>query len=83
MPDDGSIRRRDSQETNASLLQLDPSPIETPPAAETDADKELPALPKEDLESSYGSLPKTSGSGATTAAPGLSGGHHGAIFYCT
>ncbi|RDA85027.1 hypothetical protein CP532_4574 [Ophiocordyceps camponoti-leonardi (nom. inval.)] len=65
-------QRRDSQQTLISLLQLDPSPIDSPPPSPSPIlDKELPPLPAR--------------SGSSTAgAPGLSaGGGRGAIFYLT
>ncbi|RCI15785.1 hypothetical protein L249_1729 [Ophiocordyceps polyrhachis-furcata BCC 54312] len=65
-------QRRDSQQTLISLLQLDPSPIESPPPSPSPIlDKELPPLPAR--------------SGSSTAgAPGLSAsGGRGAIFYLT
>lgn len=64
-----SINRRSSQETLISLMQLDPAPIETPPAA--DVDKELPDLPLSDsaMEDSTSTIKPPS----TTSAPGLSG----------
>ncbi|KXH31145.1 hypothetical protein CNYM01_11268 [Colletotrichum nymphaeae SA-01] len=69
-----SLHSKPSEETLISLLQLDPSPIETPPA---DVDKDLPPLPEDALENSIGSLRSTS------SAPGLSGSGsgHSAIFY--
>ncbi|RDA94925.1 hypothetical protein CP533_0177 [Ophiocordyceps camponoti-saundersi (nom. inval.)] len=65
-------QRRDSQQTLISLLQLDPSPIDSPPPSPSPIhDKELPPLPAR------------SGS-STTGAPGLSAnGGRGAIFYLT
>ncbi|PFH56029.1 hypothetical protein XA68_17183 [Ophiocordyceps unilateralis] len=65
-------QRRDSQQTLMSLLQLDPSPIESPPSSPSPLhDKELPPLP-------------TSSGSSTAGAPGLSGnGGRGAIFYLT
>ncbi|KAI3543168.1 hypothetical protein CSPX01_06481 [Colletotrichum filicis] len=69
-----SLHSKPSEETLISLLQLDPFPIETPPA---DVDKDLPPLPEDALEDSIGSLRSTS------SAPGLSGSGHSAIFYLT
>ncbi|OHE90639.1 hypothetical protein CORC01_14058 [Colletotrichum orchidophilum] len=69
-----SLHSKPSEETLISLLQLDPSPIETPPA---DFDKDLPPLPEDALENSTGSLRSTS------SAPGLSGSGHSATFYLT
>ncbi|GJC83040.1 hypothetical protein ColLi_05878 [Colletotrichum liriopes] len=67
-----SLQSKPSEETLISLLQLDPSPIETPPA---DIEKDLPPLPEDALENSAGSLKSTS------SAPGLSGSGHNTIFY--
>ncbi|PHH90828.1 hypothetical protein CDD83_2540 [Cordyceps sp. RAO-2017] len=73
------LERRDSQQTLISLLQLDPSPIDTPPFAAW-TDKELPPLP--DDRSDGGASPVKAGS--TAGAPGLSSsGGRGAIFYLT
>ncbi|KAF5512276.1 hypothetical protein CGCA056_v012360 [Colletotrichum aenigma] len=72
--DSRSLRSKASEETLISLLHLDPSPIETPPA---DTDKDLPPLPEDALENSVSSLKSTS------SAPGLSGSGHGTIFYLT
>ncbi|XP_044716484.1 N2,N2-dimethylguanosine tRNA methyltransferase [Hirsutella rhossiliensis] len=69
----GRLERRDSQQTFVSLLQLDPSPMDSPRE-----DKELPPLPPEALESTSSPVK----AGATAGAPGLSGGH-GAIYYLT
>lgn len=76
-----SGNRRGSQETLISLMQLDPAPIETPPAAE-DVDKELPDLPVDDsaLDDSTSTIKPPS----TTSAPGLSGSAsagRGSVYY--
>jgi hypothetical protein len=67
-----SLDRRESQDTFVSLLQLDPSPIESPSPA--DANKEMPAQTSE-------TMPTSASKSASTGAPGLSGSGHGAIFY--
>ncbi|KAF6815491.1 N2,N2-dimethylguanosine tRNA methyltransferase [Colletotrichum musicola] len=72
--DSRSLRAKASEETLISLLQLDPSPIETPLG---DVDKDLPTLPEDATESSGASYKSPS------SAPGLSGTGHGAIFYLT
>ncbi|WYZ39042.1 hypothetical protein EsH8_III_000956 [Colletotrichum jinshuiense] len=72
--DTRSLHSRPSEETLISLLQLDPSPIETPP---TDTEKELVSLSEDALENSTASLKSTS------SGPGLSGSGHGAVFYLT
>jgi hypothetical protein len=66
-----SLRSKESQETLASMMHLDPSPIETP-----DTEKDLPPLPEdvEDLEPSIKPRPRS------TTGVGLSGSH-GAIYY--
>lgn len=77
--DEKTPRHQASQETLISLLQLDPSPIETPPA---DTDKDLPPLPEEqqhDDQSASVSSVKTGTSGSV----GLSGSGHGSIYYRT
>jgi hypothetical protein len=74
-------QRRDSQSTLSSLLQLDPSPMDSP-SVERDADS-LEALEVEDeLRSLESSSASTIRPGSTTA-PGLSGSGRGAIYYCT
>ncbi|KND92482.1 hypothetical protein TOPH_02732, partial [Tolypocladium ophioglossoides CBS 100239] len=74
----GQSDRRDSQQTPISLLQLDPSPMDTPSPSESD--RELRLGPDEALDSSAGGVR----SGPTAGAPGLSGsGSHGAIYYLT
>lgn len=72
----GRSDRRDSQQTLISLLQLDPSPMDTPSPSESD--RELPSGPDEALEGGGGGIR----SGPTAGAPGLSGRGHGAIYYC-
>ncbi|KAI6780523.1 uncharacterized protein J7T54_000163 [Emericellopsis cladophorae] len=69
--------RRDSLSTNVSLLQLDPSPIDSP-----EVERPVPLLEdesSEDLESSSASLP----SKGSASAPGLSGSGRGSIYYLT
>ncbi|TPX11342.1 uncharacterized protein E0L32_001160 [Thyridium curvatum] len=75
-------RHEASQETLISLLQLDPSPIETPPA---DTDKDLPPLPEDsqqDGDQSTLASSSTAKSG-TSGSVGLSGSGHGALYYRT
>jgi hypothetical protein len=71
--DSDSLRNKGSQETLASLMQLDPSPIESPRLS---TEKDLPPLPEheDDLEPSI----KPRRQSATGV--GLSGSH-GAIYY--
>ncbi|KAH8648563.1 hypothetical protein BX600DRAFT_502950 [Xylariales sp. PMI_506] len=68
-----------SQDTLISLMQLDPTPMESPSAT----DKELPPLPDEDLEGSTATVQSTSSSTTRTSTSilGLSGGGHGSIYY--
>ncbi|KAI0465564.1 hypothetical protein F4859DRAFT_507961 [Xylaria cf. heliscus] len=70
--DTASLYRKESYETLVSLMQLDPSPIDT--------EKELPPLP-EDWKESSGSPP--SRTSTSTSALGLSGSGRGPIFYCS
>ncbi|KAI1859304.1 uncharacterized protein JN550_012113 [Neoarthrinium moseri] len=68
------LNHKASQETLISLLQLDPSPIDSP-----STDKELPPLPEEEVEASTDTLRShpTSSTSHTPASPsaiGLSGG---------
>ncbi|KAI0858821.1 hypothetical protein F4860DRAFT_286791 [Xylaria cubensis] len=66
--DSASLRHKESYETLASLMQLDPSPIDTP-------EKELPPLP-EDFSTSPPSR-------TSTSSLGLSSSGRGPIFYLT
>lgn len=80
-----SVNEKASQDTLISLLQLDPSPIESPLAEDApDREKDLPPLP-DDREGSdgNGSL-ETSGKGLSASSLlGLSGsGGRGSIYYC-
>lgn len=62
-------------------MQLDPSPIETPPAA--DVDKELPSIPADEATDDSTSTIKPA---STTSAPGLSqslNGSSSSIYYRT
>ena len=68
-----SLKHQDSEETLVSLLQLDPSPM--------DSEQELPGM----LDESSSSTRKAYGSNSnnTYSSLGLSGSGHGAIYYCT
>jgi hypothetical protein len=77
MDSDPSLARRASQDTLVSLLQLDPSPIESPSPAE--ADKDIPSQ-HENTNSSKSPVLSSSG---TTGSLGLSSSGHGAVFYLT
>jgi len=73
-----SIRSKASQDTLFSLLELDPSPIESPTLK--GSDKDLPPLPEEaeDAATTTRKPPATNTSGV-----GLGHHGHGAIYYCT
>ncbi|KAI1271731.1 hypothetical protein F5Y07DRAFT_382023 [Xylaria sp. FL0933] len=74
-PDSARLDHKDSQETLVSLVQLDPSPIDSPD------DGELSPLPEDSIKSpSSTAIPP---SRATTSSPGLSGSGRGPIFYLT
>ncbi|EON95773.1 putative -dimethylguanosine trna methyltransferase protein [Phaeoacremonium minimum UCRPA7] len=68
-----SLSPKASQETFISLLQLEPEPIETPPAT----DKDLPPLPEDAAEDQRAPTVKAT----STASLGLSGSGHGAVYY--
>ncbi|KAK0717339.1 hypothetical protein B0T26DRAFT_709623 [Lasiosphaeria miniovina] len=86
--DSQSLHSKASQDTLVSLVQLDPTPMESP-----NVDKDLPPLPEHPEGEDPGSPPSetsksrtnTSSTAATTASVGLSGGGstHGAIYYLT
>lgn len=74
--DGHSLHEKASQETLASLLQLDPSPIESP-LQSPNTDKDLPPLPSENSDGSQPYLtPRSTGLGLSGHGQG-----HGAIFY--
>jgi hypothetical protein len=84
--DDRALNEKASEETLISLLQLDPSPIESPQLDKADAnEKQLPPLPSDADEEDAARISKSSRTGAsTTSSLGLSGtGGHGAIYYCS
>ncbi|KAI1119858.1 hypothetical protein F5Y10DRAFT_147566 [Nemania abortiva] len=72
-PDSASLNRKESQETLASLVHLDPAPIDT--------EKELPPLPEDSIESSTSNI--MSPTQTSTSSLGLSGSGRGPIFYLT
>jgi len=74
-----SLREKASEETLISLLQLDPSPIESPLADEAASDeKQLGQSSDEDAPVTL----KSSKTGTSTSSLGLSGhAGHGAIYY--
>jgi len=90
--DTRSLRSKGSQETLASLVQLDPAPIEAQFYEEYDDEKDLPPLPSDtnqaDSTDSLGSSSYSTLGGSGAASPtstsrgvGLSGSGHGAIYY--
>ncbi|KAI1149090.1 hypothetical protein F4825DRAFT_67550 [Nemania diffusa] len=72
-PDSASLHHKASQETLASLVHLDPRPIDT--------EKELPPLPDDSIDSSTSTLISPSRNSASSL--GLSGSGRGPIFYLT
>ncbi|KAH6855383.1 hypothetical protein B0I37DRAFT_321927, partial [Chaetomium sp. MPI-CAGE-AT-0009] len=75
--DNHSLRSKASSATLVSLLELDPTPMDSP-----NVDKDLPPLPGQDdgkLSDSTTSLK----SPTTSTGLGLSGSGHGAIYYLT
>ncbi|KAK8037401.1 hypothetical protein PG991_000747 [Apiospora marii] len=74
------LRQKSSQETLMSLLQLDPSPMDNASIYE----KELPALPEENMESSRSTIRShTHSSSHSSSSLGLSGTAHGPLYYLT
>lgn len=73
------MERHDSQKTMISLLELDPSPIESPQPDDKHADNLI--TPEDNLDGSESTLKASTTS--TASAPGLSGSGHGSIYYCT
>lgn len=77
---DGS---QDTFVSEPSLVQLDPSPIESPNVDEVTSDeKELRLLPEDEEDALPDSL-KSSRTGTTTSSVGLSGTGRSAIYYCS
>ncbi|KAK4157363.1 hypothetical protein C8A00DRAFT_29650 [Chaetomidium leptoderma] len=78
--DDQSLRSKASQATLASLLELDPTPMDSP-----NTDKDLPPLPAHADSSPSDSTPSLTppSSTSTSTGLGLSGSGHGAIYYLT
>ncbi|KAI1418933.1 hypothetical protein F5Y12DRAFT_780470 [Xylaria sp. FL1777] len=73
-PGPTSLHHKDSQDTLASLIQLDPSPIDSP-------EEDLPPWSRDStISSTSTTIP---GSRATASSPGLGGSGHGPIFYLT
>ncbi|GAB1312468.1 hypothetical protein MFIFM68171_02678 [Madurella fahalii] len=76
--DTQSLRSKASQDTLVSLLQLDPTPMDSP-----NVDKDLPPLPEQADGPPSSSTPSLNSSSATTSGVGLSGSGHGPIYYLT
>ncbi|KAK4216828.1 hypothetical protein QBC37DRAFT_278674 [Rhypophila decipiens] len=79
-----SLHSKESQETLMSLLQLDPTPIDSPserPSVNTD--KDLPPLPEGTLDDSDSKSPSPTSTSTGTTGVGLSGTGHGSIYYLT
>ncbi|KAI3334477.1 hypothetical protein F4824DRAFT_468056 [Ustulina deusta] len=74
VPDSPSLDRKDSQETLAELVHLEPSPIDSP-------EDELPSWMEDSMKSS--SSTSFTPSRATASSPGLGGSGRGPIFYFT
>ncbi|KAK4124807.1 DUF1691-domain-containing protein [Parathielavia appendiculata] len=75
--DDQPLPSGASQATHASLLELDPEPIESP-----NMEKDLPPLPDHADGSPFDSTPSPKAP-LTSTSLGLSGSSHGAIYYLT
>jgi hypothetical protein len=75
--DDQSLRSRASQATLVSLLELDPTPMESP-----NTEKDLPPLPDQADGAPADSVSSLKSSSTSTSL-GLSGSSHGAIYYRT
>ena len=80
-----SLNEKASEETLISLLQLDPSPIESPQLDSAASDEKQLAPPSDDGEDDAAGTLKSSRTGASnTSSLGLSGsGGHGAVYYCS
>lgn len=80
-----SLNEKASEETLISMLQLDPSPIESPQLDTASSDEKQLAPPSSDGQDDTAGSLKPSKTGALhTSALGLSGnGGHGAIYYRT
>ncbi|KAL8354497.1 hypothetical protein RB601_004073 [Gaeumannomyces tritici] len=70
-----SLRRRASQDTIFSMLELEPSPM--------DVESDLPDLPEKDSASAASTRSRGASSGSTTASLGLSGTGQGPVWYLT
>jgi hypothetical protein len=75
--DDQSLRSRASQATLVSLLELDPTPMESP-----NTDKDLPPL-QDQADGAPADSVSSLTSSSTSTSLGLSGSSHGALYYRT
>lgn len=83
-PGGQSLHHKDSQATLISLLQLDPSPMDSPSPSAADKESSLPAGQDTASQNEGGNGSIRSGSAAaagTTSHLGLSSGRS-AIYYC-
>lgn len=77
---DGS---QDTFVSEPSLIQLDPSPIESPMVDDASADQKDLRLVPEDEEDALPDSLKSSRTGHSTSSVGLSGTGHSATYYCS
>jgi hypothetical protein len=75
MDDHHSLRSKASQATLVSLLELDPTPMDSP-----DTDKDLPPLPDQ-ADGAPSDSTSSLKPASTSTSLGLSGSGHGAIYY--
>ena len=75
--DNHSLHSKASQATLVSLLELDPTPMDSP-----NPDKDVPQLTEQTDGSVSDSTPSLKTS-STASSLGLSGSGHGPIYYCT
>lgn len=80
-PGGQSLHHKDSQATLISLLQLDPSPMDSPSPSAADKESSLPAGQDTTSQNEGGNGSIRSGSAGTTSHLGLSSGRS-AIYYC-
>lgn len=80
-PGGQGLHHKDSQATLISLLQLDPSPMDSPSPSAADKESSLPAGQDTASQNEGGHGSIRSGSAGTTSHLGLSSGRS-AIYYC-
>ncbi|EAQ90090.1 hypothetical protein CHGG_06709 [Chaetomium globosum CBS 148.51] len=76
--DNHSLRSKASEATLVSLLELDPTPMDSP-----NVDKDLPPLPGQTDDGKLSDSTGSVKSPTTSTGLGLSGSGHGAIYYLT